>query len=264
MPGTAAGTHSFNTRMVFSATSATEACFGDFLPGTTMFGLRHRAFELHPRVIELLVEHLQGELGDLGAAVDVVIAVHDHFRLDDRHDAFVLAERGIAGERMRIGIDASIARNAGADIDHRAPFGELGAEPPIFGEPLAQAVEAFGDHLARTERQGMRALVHLDAGERAGGLDDLDEGGAVLGLLPDGLVIEDHAGDVAHALGAEQELAIVAAIVLGAFDADGVEALLDGARGFVRGENAPSRSHHGVGNAIELSKVHVSLPFLAR
>ena len=87
---------------------------------------------------------MSSHFGDLIAAVDVVIAVHQHFGLDDRHDAFVLAQRGIAGERMRIGADAGIARHgAGPDIDHRAPLGELGAERAIFGEPFAQAVEAL-------------------------------------------------------------------------------------------------------------------------
>ena len=152
------------------------------------------------------------------AAVDVVVAVHQHFRLDDRHDVFLLAERGIARERVRVGHDAGVARDAGADVDHRAPFGELGAELAIFDEPLAQAVEALGDELAGAERQRLRALVDLDAGQRARLLDQLDQRRAVLGVLPDGLVVEDDAGDVLrHRLGrAEQQLAIVAAAVVGA------------------------------------------------
>ena len=36
----------------------------------------------------------------------------------------------------------------------------------------------------------------LMPGMRAGLLDDLDQRRAVLGLLADGLVVEDHAGDV--------------------------------------------------------------------
>ncbi|MGY3079080.1 hypothetical protein ACVWZZ_005488 [Bradyrhizobium sp. LM6.10] len=38
MPGTAAGTQALSSRIVFSATSSTEACFADFLPETAMFG----------------------------------------------------------------------------------------------------------------------------------------------------------------------------------------------------------------------------------
>ena len=96
-----------------------------------------------------------------------MVAVHQHFRLDDRHDAFVLAERGIARERMRIGGDAGVARHVSAalaDIDHRAPFGEFGAERAVFDEPLAQAVETLGDDFAGTVGQRLCALVDLDAG----------------------------------------------------------------------------------------------------
>src|SRR6202035_2756718 len=130
--------------------------------------------------------------GDLGAAVDVVAAVHQHFGLDDRHDARVLAQRRVTRERVRIGADAGIARHAVlADVDHRAPFGEFGAEPAIFAEPLAQAVEAFGDHFARAVRQRFYALVDLDAGQRAGLRDQLDQRRAVLGGLADGLVVQN-------------------------------------------------------------------------
>ena len=157
---------------------------------------------------------------------------------------------------------AGVARNAGADVDHGAPLGELGAETAVFDEALAQTVEAFGDHLAGTERQRLGPLVDLDAGERAGLLDDLDERRAVLGLLADRLVVEDDAGDVfRHRLaGAEHHLAVVAAIVLGVLDADRVEALLDRARGLVGRQNAAPRRDHGFGDLVEFSEVHGSPP----
>src|SRR5665811_418853 len=94
-----------------------------------------------------------------------------------------------------------MARNAGADIDHRAPFAEPGAELAIFDEPVAQAVEPLGDGLAGTEGERLRARVHLDARDRARVFDELDQRRPVRGLLPDGLVVEDHAGDtVVHRL----------------------------------------------------------------
>src|SRR5215470_8492901 len=96
-------------------------------------------------------QRLQAKLGDLVAAVDVVIAVHENLWLDDRNEILVLAQRGIAGERIGIGLDAVIARDSRSDVDHRAPLAEFGAEAAIFDEPLAQAVEAFGDDLARIE-----------------------------------------------------------------------------------------------------------------
>ena len=93
---------------------------------------------------------------------------------------------------------------------------------------------------ARTERQRLGALVDLDAGQRAGLLDQLDQRRAVLGFLADGLVVEDDAGNVLrHRLGgAEQHLAIVAPGIGVEFHADGVEALLDRAGGFIGGQDA--------------------------
>ena len=130
--------------------------------------------------------------------------------------SLLLAERGVARERMGVGADRGVARDAGADVDDRAPLGEPGAEPAILREPLAQAIEPFGDHLAGAERQRLGALVDLDAGRsQPACLDHLDQRRAVLGVLADGLVVEDDAGDVLrHRVGrAEQQLAVVAAVV---------------------------------------------------
>ena len=187
------------------------------------------------------------------------LAVHQHFRLDDRHDLRVLAQRGIARERMRVGDDAGIARDALADVDHRAPFREARALLVIFGEPVGELVEADGDEFARAIRQRLGAFVDLDAGDGAGLLDELDQRRAVLGLLPDGLVVEDDAGDVfRHRLaGAEHHLAIVAAIVLGRFSrADRVEALLDRAGGFVGGQDALAGRDHRFRDLVQFCEVH--------
>src|SRR6516225_3707965 len=110
-------------------------------------------------------------------------------------------------------------------------FRELGAEPAICNEPLAQPIEPLGDNLARREGQRLRALVDLDAGKRAGLLDDLDQWRAVLGALTNGLIVKNDARNaLGHRLGrAEQQLAIVTAAVGRGLDANGVEALRDGA-----------------------------------
>ena len=174
----------------------------------------------------------------------------------------LLAQGGVARERVRVGLDRRVARDVLADVDDRAPLREPCAELIILVQSLAQAVEAFGDGLAGAEGQGLRARVHLDAGDRAGRLDQLRQRRSVLRLLPDRLVIEDDARDIVpHGVRrAEQQLAVVAAVVGRRLDADGVEALLDRRRAFVRRQDALARLHHRLSDFRELVQIHSFAP----
>ena len=145
---------------------------------------------------ELLIDLLQHPFGHALASRDIMAAVHQHLGLDDRHDVGLLAKRGVAGERMGVRQDAGIARLVLADVDDGAPFRETRAERVIPFQPAGEAVEPLGDGLARAERQRLRPGIDLDAGNRARILDQLDERRAVLRLLADGLVEEDHARDM--------------------------------------------------------------------
>ena len=89
-----------------------DRLLGDFIDRRTFralfaghhhVGLQHHAFELHLLKIELLERGLQNALGDGIASVGVVIAVHQHFGLNDRDDAFLLAQRGIAPRARGVG-----------------------------------------------------------------------------------------------------------------------------------------------------------------
>src|SRR4051812_33765919 len=97
---------------------------------------------------------------------------------------------------MRVRPEAVLARDALADRDDTAPLGEARTELAVLLEPPAQAVEALGDGLAFGERQGLRALVDLDAGDDALRLEQLGEGRSVGARLADRLVEQDDAADV--------------------------------------------------------------------
>src|SRR3546814_5703023 len=104
-------------------------------------------------------------------------------------------------------------------------------------EALAQAVKTLGHGLAGVAGERLGAEIDLDAGDHAGPGDLLHERRAVGGLLADGLVVEDDAGDVLAGIGrGEQHVAVVAPVLLGRGDLDAVEALLDGGGAFVRGQ----------------------------
>ena len=51
-------------------------------------------------------------------------------------------------------------------------------------------------------------------------------------------------------------LLVIAAIVGGRFDADLIKPLLDGARGFIGGQDAAPGGDHGLGDLVELGKIH--------
>src|SRR5919206_120466 len=88
---------------------------------------------------------------------------------------------------------------------------------------------------------------------RARPFEDLRERGAVGGLLADGLVKEDHAGEVlANAPGGEEHLSVLPAALLGGVDVDRVKALLYGAEALVGGEDALALGHELLGGALKL------------
>ena len=97
--------------------------------------------------VELVEDDAQRRLGHLAAALERVVAVHQHLGLDDRHQACFLAQRRVARQRVRVRLDAAPARSRAADGDDGAPLREARAHAGVVGEPLAQAVEAFGDDL---------------------------------------------------------------------------------------------------------------------
>ncbi len=179
------------------------------------------------------------------ATLDAVIAIHQHFRLDDRHNARFLAQRRVARERVSVGVDRELRRIARADVDHGAPLGEARTQLVVLGETLAQAVETFGDRLVCKAGHRLRAGVDLDARHDAELLQILRERRAVLGLLADRLVVQDHAADVVGGTGrSEQHLAVSAARLFGRLQLDGIEALLDRAARLVCRQDALALCDH--------------------
>src|SRR3546814_11695926 len=96
---------------------------------------------------QLVVDAAQHLLGDLFADIDVVIAVHQHFRLDDRNAAGLLRHRRVARQRVGVGADAAGARRGITDAVDAAPLGEAGAALGILPAALAHAAKTPGPRL---------------------------------------------------------------------------------------------------------------------
>ena len=214
-----------------------------------------------------LVEHLRVEgeedaRRDVVRALDRVRAVHQHLRLDDRHDAGLLAERCIARERMRVRPDAVLARQLVGDRVRRAPLRETGTELVVLLEASAEPVEALGDRLALRERQRLRAEVDLDPGDDALRGEQLWERRSVERALADRLVEEDDAADVFLGTGRrEEQIAVGAPVLLGRLEPDRVEALLDRAGALVSGEDALPLGDERLRGLVQLG-VHRVLPLV--
>ena len=208
---------------------------------------------------------LESSVRDLGAALDVVRAVHEHFRLDDRHDSGFLAQGRIARQRVGVGVNAEIARHVRIDIDDGAPLGELRTEFPIPREAFAQPVESLGNLLAGIPGQRLGALVDLDARNHVPLGEIHGKRRAVRRALAQGLVEQDHAADVVCRAGRREEhLPVAAAVFLCRFGRDRVEPLLDRRRAFVRRKDAPARRNHCASHGVQLPATHQDLHWRCR
>jgi hypothetical protein len=215
---------------------------GGVAPGDDHVRLEQHAVQPHPVTVQGGEDLGQGVAGGHLAALDGVVAVHQHLGLDDRDQPGLLGAGGEAPEGLGVGPDAAGGGDAVPDGDDRPPLGEPGLKVPVGGQPVGQAVQALGDLLAREPGQSLGPGVDLDPGNDALAGQDLGQWGAVGGPLAQGLVIQNDAADeLGRPLGGEQQLAVGAAVVLGALDLDGVEALLDGAAALVRGQDALAR-----------------------
>ena len=109
--------------------------------------------------------------------------------------------------------------------------------------------------------QRLGADVDLDAGDDAGLGQDLDEGRAVVRLLADRLVVEDHAADaVAEPGRGDEQFAIGAPRLLGLRNPRGGEALVAGGVALVHREQALAAGDQLARGLDELLRVHVEAP----
>src|SRR5215207_198878 len=228
--------------------------------------MHHVRLQEHPLGRNTLVAQLgeDGMLhmrGDAEAALDRVAAIHQHLGLDDWYEPGLLAQRRVAGERVRVHPDAVLARDALRDRIRRPPLGELRAELAVLVQTLAQPVEAVGNRLALGVRQRLGALVHLDPRDDPVAFEQLRKGRAVGGALADRLVEEDHAAD--ELLGSrrrEKELAVGLAVVLGRLDLDRVEALFDRPVALVRRQDSLALGDESLRDVLKLV-LHRRPPF---
>ena len=191
---------------------------------------------------ELDEDALERRVGDFLAALERVVAVHQHLGLDDRHDAGLLAEGRVARQRMGIGVDREAARESPAPMS-------------ITARHLANRAPSSGYSSSRSRRPS-RPSVIVSPGKPASAFAPAStlmpgimpcwaryfgNGTPSQRLLAQGLVVQDHAADVARRRPGvvNSMLAVGAPALLRRFELDRVEALLDRAARLRRQPGCP-------------------------
>jgi hypothetical protein len=202
--------------------------------------LEHHAFERDAMARQGAKYRRQHRLAHLVAAFHGVIAVDQHFGLDDRHDVLLLADRRVPREHLRVGLDAERRGIAIGDAVHLAPLREARPLLAVAGEPLGEAVQALRDQVPGRVGERGGALVDLDAGDDPVASQHFDEGRAVVGALAHRFLEQDDARQVLPGVRRrEEECPVLAPGLLGRLDAERLEPLGDGGLAFVGRENAP-------------------------
>src|SRR5436309_4518271 len=167
-------------------------------------------------------------LGYFEIAFDCVCAVHEHFRLDDRHQITFLTKRRITRQRLGVTRDTYVCWNSVANRDHCAPFGKARAELSIFGQSLTQSVETLGNFLAVKIRHRLGAFVHFDPRDDPLLFQRFYETAPVASLLPNRFVKENYTADKFACTGSgKQKFAICATVLLCGRNINALQSLLD-------------------------------------
>src|SRR2546426_7553318 len=124
---------------------------------------------------ERLENEFQSHFGHFKVAFEGMVAIHEDFRLNNWNESSLLSESSKSCQRVGVGFEASAAGNIRADGDDGPPFGEARAELGVFGQALAQTIEAFGDFLAGKRSHRLGAVIHLDARDDALSPEQLDQ-----------------------------------------------------------------------------------------
>ena len=140
---------------------------------------------------------------------------------------------------MGVHFDAVRGRQRVADVDHRAPLGEPGAEIDILGQPVGQAVQALGYGFPGTACQRLGPRIDLDAGNDVAIRQHLGQPLAGRRLLAKGFVVQNDATDrLLNPRCGEKQFPVVAPVVRRGWHADAVKALLDRSRTLISSQNA--------------------------
>ena len=165
------------------------------MPGDHHVGLKQHAFQQNALLSQCTEHRVKHCAGNLFAALDRMFSVHQHFRLDDRHQMLFLAERGVSPKGVCIRNHARSARQCIRNTENGSPLGKASTHVAVLGEAVPKPVKSFGDRFAGRAGQRLGPGINLDARNNAVACQNLGKRRPLGALLAYGFIIHDYAAD---------------------------------------------------------------------
>jgi hypothetical protein len=193
-------------------------------------------------LVESLVAGSKHQLSDISTALNVMRSINKDLRLNNGHQTVLLADDGVASQTLGIQVNGQLGWLIRANLENSTPLGKAGTSLVVLGAALSKVIMALGGGLLVGANNLNGTLVDLDAGEDTTLLEDINKGLAILGLLVEGLLKEDHTAEVLEGTrGAEEELTEGTAVLFNVLDIDAGKALADGAGGLISSKDTLAR-----------------------
>lgn len=148
-----------------------------------------------------------------------MVAIGQDFGLNNWHNTVSLANGCITGQHIGILQNCLIAGGVLADLQNGTPLGEVATVLLVLSATGIQIVKTLGGAFTFRSEQINDTGVDLDARNDSLLLQDVNEWGAILVLLVQGFVEQNHTGDVfgQFVVGGEEKLTVGATVLLGVF-----------------------------------------------
>lgn len=200
-------------------------------------GLQEGSFEVYVVVVEGLVDEGKDSLSHLLGSIEVVFTIGKNFGLNNGDKAVHLADGSVSGQNIGVLKHSLVAGGVLADLEHTSPLGEIATVLLVLGAPLGEVIETLGGGFVLRAHKRDNALVNLDTAQDSLLLDELVELGAIIGLLVEGLVEQNYAGDVLGQgiIGSEEKLTVFATVFFAVFNINIGKSLANGTYGFIGG-----------------------------
>ena len=132
--------------------------------GANHVGLEESSLEHHVVIRKGLVASSNDSLSHGGSDLTAEVTVHEHLRLNNRHEAVGLADGSVSGESVGVLVDGHLggsSTNGVLDVEDSSPLGESGTLSVVLGATSIKIIDALSHALTVGASQWLDALVDL-------------------------------------------------------------------------------------------------------